>query len=334
MHEKIMKNLLAIVITGALLLGLNACGGGDDGNGGSSPVGTAPTTPIALNSNNAEQVSGLAFESADGLITTGGLLPLAAQTHKAKKDKASLHKINELVMGKLNYHEAGGKVVTGVTQTQSCSGGGDVTITGDENSGTASMSFNQCAEGDLVINGSISLSGVTQTGTAPNETVSMTISYNNLSVTQGGETGKINGAYTATISTSDTGTESTLSGTLLSVTEGGQIHDLSNFRFTETRVNATLLATTTADYTLSSTLINGSVNVNVTTQTPFETDFSASYPHSGMLLIQGADSSIRVTVLGDENSLPLDQQIQLEIDANGDGAYETTVTTSWEALDD
>jgi hypothetical protein len=332
MYVQVMKNLSTTVISGALLLGLNACGGGDDGNGASSPVGAAPTTPIALNSNNAKQVSGLVFDSADGLITTGDLLPLATQNQTAKKNKASLQEITALTVEKLNHHEASSEVATGVTETQPCSGGGDVTMTGDENSGTVSMSFNQCVESGFVINGSVSVSGVTQTGTAPNQTMSMTIRYNNLAVTQGGETVKINGAYTATMASSDTGTQSTLSGTLLSVTEGGQIHDLSDFSFTETLVTATSLAMTTADYTLSSTLING--RVTVTTQTPFETYPSASYPHSGVLVIQGADSSIRVTVQGDANSLPLDQQVKLEIDANGDGTYETIVNTSWEALDD
>ncbi|MEN8133736.1 MAG: hypothetical protein ABFS45_26985 [Pseudomonadota bacterium] len=332
MYVKIMKYLSATVIAGTLLLGLNACGGGG-GDGESSPVGTAPATPIALNPNNAEQVSGLALESADGLISTGGLLPLAAQTTAAGTKKASLHEITRVLMGKRNNHEAGGEVVAGATQQQSCSAGGDITMTMDENAGTASISFNQCAEGDLVINGSVSFSGITQTGTAPNETVSMTISYNNLSVTQAGTTAvSINGSYDVTVVSTGTEVTSTLSGTLLSITEGGQTHDLFNFQFTETLVNATLMTTTTADYTLSSSLINGSVTV--TTQTPLETDFGASYPHSGVLLIEGANSSIRLTVLGDENFLPLDQQVRLEIDANGDGTYETTVTRSWDALND
>jgi hypothetical protein len=289
---------------------------------------------ITLSPSNAQTVAALAYDSADGLVPTANLDSRVAVFSYTGANGSKTPKSQSIVARLVTQAVADRDTrrVAGLIETNDCPVSGSFTIEIDETAGTGSLSYSQCDIGDGVINGVISFSDLAQTGTEPNTTTTMSIRFNNLSVTDTGGTIRINGAYSATVvSTSDTET-TTVSGALLSVTEGIQTHELSNFTFTESSdPNLTGPTTVTADYTLNSTLIGGAVTVN--TLVPFVTDFGASYPRTGSLLIIGAQSGMKLTAQGDESFLPSDLQVLLEIDGGGDGVYETTQTMAWADLD-
>jgi hypothetical protein len=319
-----MKAIRDMGCTGVCLLLVTACGGG--GGGGGSDPGDAQL--ITLSPTNAETVAALAYHSAKGLVPNADLgtpVTILSATGGPTGPKTS---VPALVIPDM----ADRRRVAGLIQTADCPVSGSFTIDFDEAAGTGSLSYDQCDTGDGVVDGVISFAGLAETGTAPNTTVVMSVSFNNLTVTDTSETLGINGAYSATVvSTADT-VEARVSGNLLSVTEGVDNHSLSHFTFTETSyLNQTGPTTATADYTLSSTLIGGAVTVN--TPVPFVTYVGATYPHTGSLLINGAQSTMKLTAQGDENYLPLDQQVLLEIDSDGDGVYETRQTMAWTDLD-
>jgi hypothetical protein len=65
---------------------------------------------------------------------------------------------------------------------------------------------------------------------------------------------------------------------------------------------------------------------SVATATPFLQTFAQAYPHQGQLRAAGLNSSaVRVTALSAT-------QVRVDLDANGDGAYEATKDVAWSAL--
>jgi len=68
--------------------------------------------------------------------------------------------------------------------------------------------------------------------------------------------------------------------------------------------------------------------VSVTTLTPFETTPGRTFPHTGALQITGlGGSTIRLTVNGDETGAS--PQLTIQLDADGDGVFETTLGANW-----
>ncbi len=63
----------------------------------------------------------------------------------------------------------------------------------------------------------------------------------------------------------------------------------------------------------------------------FTTNSPWLYLSSGVMLVTGSNSSLKRTVQGDESYPPV-QQVLIEVDNDGDGTFETTLTTSWSSL--
>jgi hypothetical protein len=104
---------------------------------------------------------------------------------------------------------------------------------------------------------------------------------------------------------------------------------LANFTITEAQLGA--IITTTANFTVSSSALNGSVTV--VTSTPLVTLTTANHPQSGVVTVTGSNNSkVRVTVLGSHPTAA--NQVRIEVDPDGDDVYASPPTlVSWSTLD-
>jgi hypothetical protein len=196
------------------------------------------------------------------------------------------------------------------------------------------VTFASCTDAGITINGSFMLSNIL--GTAPgNFSASVSI---NLSITASGFAGEnFSGSFSISVSTTTTTpttTTITLTGTNISRQIGTDAELLRSFTFTAV-IDSTNNETDTVAFNYASTKIGGSVTVS--TSVAFQTSSTSSFPHTGTLIIVGApammganNSTIRVTVLGDETLVGT--QVTIELDANGSGTFGSPVNYSWTQL--
>jgi hypothetical protein len=226
----------------------------------------------------------------------------------------------------------------------SCTSGGSflVSVTDADNSGTVStgdlfaINFVNCNEGSGAVSGSLSfridsLSGTY--GTSPYN-VAVTMTFGNLGVSTTAYSGAINGAIT--VSGARTGANAftqSIATTSLSVTAtyGGlsRSRALTNFNATQTRVpdaTYTYLTRYSLTGTLTSSGFAGTQAVTFSTPTTFIGRYLDAAPYTGVLLIKGANNSgLSMTALSTT-------QVQLDLDANGDGIYENSSVVNWNTL--
>lgn len=161
-------------------------------------------------------------------------------------------------------------------------------------------------------------------------TLAMTLTA--FSVTTGSDMAQGDGTVTLTVSQAATVGEVTLATSRLALSgrTGGQ-----NFSTTLTDTKLTLRIETVngslrTSIRYNSSLASSSFNnkqVLITTPEALVITGSDSYPSSGYLLVQGdANSTLRVTAVNRT-------QARLELDAQGDGTYETQVLKAWTELE-
>jgi hypothetical protein len=101
-------------------------------------------------------------------------------------------------------------------------------------------------------------------------------------------------------------------------------HTVTSLRsaVTTSRVGGGLVSTVTASASLRSS-VWGDKTVQVSSDPNWVTRAGDDYPSSGRILIRGAaGSQIRLVALNA-------QQVRIELDANGDGQFESSVTRNW-----
>ena len=165
-----MKYISRLFLGLATALLVSACGGGGGGGGTVNP--TLPANAVTITNANAGQVA----DTAVGTLST-----LASINAVEADTPPSTAQVIDIVTGKVfDRSRRTQSVVTGVTQTYSCTGGGSVTVTYSETatSESGTVSFSSCTEYSITINGSVTYSSTWNNSTyAYTDTANGSISY-------------------------------------------------------------------------------------------------------------------------------------------------------------
>lgn len=319
------------------LFGLSACGGG--GGSGGAPNNPAESTMLGISASNYQAVGQSAVSSALFLNDTGGVVTAAESGGDPRLLRHAVDTARR-AMGVASRRQA---LLSGVEvrDTVPCSQGGSlaVSINDSNNNGSfdlgdsLTLDAQSCKEDGDVLQGRIAMSVQALTGVydSSNYSATLAMTLTAFSVTTGSDMAQGDGTITLTIGQTPTAGEVTLatSRLVLSGRAGGQ-----NFSTTLTDTRLTLRIETVNGSPRTSISYNSSLasssfdnkQVLITTPQPLVITGSDSYPSSGYLLVQGqANSSLRVTAVNRS-------QARLELDAQGDGVYETQLLKTWAEL--
>jgi hypothetical protein len=340
--NKNMKNLTFLLpLTISAAVALSACGGGGGGGGSTSgPVqNTIPTTTLspisatnsALAASNAYAASALISNSSTSV--TGVLTGVSIVGVNISTVAPALDLVNRA------YNRSAPKLLTGVAMSETCSGGGTLSLTGTvrsesvaSNGDTLTFAALNCIESGATLNGAftITLSGIS--GTAFNSSAwsaTLDTRFNAFSVAAGSEVVAASGDMKIAINQTSLNSASIgISGKSFqaSVSKAGvnvATRTLTDYSATAGIQGNTITAS--ANYTLSgNTSTLGKFEYSVKTAQPFVSTGGAT-TSSGSMIVNGASSSVTMTVV-DANS------VRLDYSAKGDGVITQTSTVGWAAF--
>lgn len=324
-------------------LALVSCGGG---GGDSTMVPTA--TDVSITSANQQAVArsvvsgGMALMWAQPLAAPGRATALDATAKRAAPAAQLLARITSrmasLTLGQASSARPGPLAVS--TETEACSDGGTVATTFDDrdNNGDASAGdivtavFAGCKEADLItLDGRavVQIATVAAVG-ADGLDLTGSFAFDDMSAVLGETTAELSGSVAASIALR-------AESVSVAMTVGGDALRVSAAApgFAESVVYETgmAIAVTANDAGTISLAMNGSFvsdslggRITVATAEPVRQFATDDYPSSGQFLASGVSGSqVRITVL---DAI----QVRLELDANGDGNFESTTPVAWGEL--
>lgn len=328
--------LLASTISAALVL--SACGGG--GGGSSTPAPTpapvsqfspilaANSTKVASNAHAANAAIGTSSSTVTDLLSG---VTIEGQSISAVAPALGL--INRA------YNRSGPKLLTGISATESCSGGGTVAINGTvksensvSNGDSVTFTATNCVESGMLLNGAFTLTFSGITGVAFGATpwgATIDARFDAFRVTTGSDAVAASGDMKIAIAQTST--------TASSVSITGK-----SFQATETKAGATVSNLTLADFSVTATgqgaTVSSAANYNLSGNTPALGQFAYSVrnitpfvsvaggvPTAGSFIVNGAASSVTMTVVAGGN-------VKLDYSAKGDGVITQTSTVTWAAF--
>jgi hypothetical protein len=298
-----------------------SCGGG--GGGGVAPPPPAPPpNPMALpiTADNAQDITEVVLES---VIATVEIIDFA--------DVVGLP-----AFGSSNQGIPKPVVRDIFVEIVSCDTG-EVTVTWNDADNDLDLStgdtfdaeFDMCffADSGQTLDGAVSFTNIVIVGEPDVITpwrFAITFSFDNLSGTDSSGTATIDGSLDVDLSSQDgVIIDLSVGTTSLTAQESGISVTLSNYLLTQTINLATLEQMISADGTLTSTELEGSVDFETLQEFVI---FGDDNPSSGQILISDANSSVLVTVLDN-------MSVQLEIDLTRDGTIDQTIVVTWTELD-
>lgn len=318
---------------------LASCGGG--GGGGSTSTGTASSGPqsVTITETNAKAVAGSALDavvSGSAASDTSGL-PLAVQVDTAAAAGTTrLQRIANLARSAANSYVATA-LPTGVSvsQTVGCAVSGTMTISGEVagSSGLVAgdwltVTMNSCVEAvGMSMNGALTLRVISGslTATMPFHVV-LQLTATNLTEVIDGVTEVTNGVvtldWTATSATSQS-LVATSSAISLRTSASGAKRTLRDFSQTMTINGSTSGAYLTGTVETDSTSLGGTTVIyTISTPTPVVWDEVTGKITAGVIKVVGANNAQLLITINSGGS------VTVQLDANGDGAFEKTITTT------
>jgi hypothetical protein len=304
-----------------------ACSGGTDqfGKEGSGPA----TGTFDITSTNGLAATKVAWESvvASGELTDlGGGLPISS-AGSGGLSKVSLTRPAGLAVSVIQ------NVPFGPFESP-CASDGSITISGDiadpllstlTFGDTFTVLSTMCDEGlGEVVDGLIEFTVGDFTGdlAAGTYLLSMDAVVTNLQVMTAADTLTSTGDATVSLDTSASPfIDASTSGTSMTTDSNASSETISNYRSNQTvdGNQQNLPYTMAASGTLNTTQLEGIV----TYSTPVEFNGEGvDYPLVGVLLVQGTNSSARLTAIDNVN-------VMIELDVNGDGEADQTINTTW-----
>lgn len=317
---------------------LAACGGG---GGGDSSTGLSG--PLQLNTGNYAVAAQEALSSATFVSSTGGLV-VAADAQPSAQGAWFAQVLGQLrkAPGRLSDIPV---LVTGATQTytQRCAQGGTLSFEANDANGnrtvdagdTVTMTASACTIDGETTSGRMAMTFTVVTGDPASSDVfdlSVSVGLTDFSTKDSTGTTVGNGSMVVQITSAGAGalTTTVVANNLsLRASYGASQYtrSMSNFTVREviTPVGTGYRSALSIDGSLASSAL-GSSSIAVSTVSPFVRTSSQSYPASGQALITGANGSkVRITLVGVGSVL-------IELDADGNGSYESSTTKQWRDL--
>ncbi len=332
---------VSFVLSAITLALLCACGGGGDGGGGSHFTGGSQSVTITPTNQTPVARAAVAGGFAVAQTQTSGTSTAASLTTRAHAVQYAIGRALDvstgLSTGRRTTASASAHPAANGTATVNCAAGGSFTTSFTDKDNNSALSigdvvtvtFNQCRDSSTEsLSGTIAVS-VTALTDADHFTA--TAAMQSLTVVENDLSSSINGSVTLAEAnaTQESDTTITVGSSGLAVATSSSSYSDSitfgnNTRIV-TRDYATPAETTvTLDGTISSTALGG--GLTLATLLPVLQLDNAAYPSAGQVLVTGANkSALLMTVLNAT-------QVQLQLDADGDGKYEATSSVAWSSL--
>jgi hypothetical protein len=327
-----MKSTNSLVAVGCAIA-LSACGGGGGNAGTTTPAPTSTLSYIAPA--DAAKAAGNGY-AAGALLnqSSTSLTDIVAGVSVAPAQLGVVTPVLDLV--KRALHVEGGRLLTGVTMSNACSGGGNVTINATlknentlSNGDTLTMTATNCIESGSTLNGalSITMSGVSAdfvNGTAG--AVTMDTRFTGFSVGEGSITDTLNGDMKIALNIqSATDLSIAVSGASLQASEQKSGTTVATRTLTAYSMTGSVHGTTVT--AASSFSVSGSANglgqfaYTVKNLKQFVSSTTSDQPTAGSLIVNGKASSVTATVVSNG--------IRLDYSAKGDGVTTQSSTVVW-----
>ena len=334
-----MNKGLKILIPGLAVALAAGCGGGGGGDG--SPAASDPEL-AAITAANAEDISGDVLDNVEDTAELGRFGDFGGMGVAAAPADPSLSKAAVAAATKAGTAQSGGlrtimSAAFELTEAP-CEVSGTVSISADLRSNDSlsagdyiEFSFNACDNGDgEIVDGRVawtiqSFSGDPDTGFFR---LGARLNFDNLTATEGSETGRINGAIDSLVDTESYPLISaSQSGDRLSISDGVHTVVMEDWitAVTADESSQPRAYTWDASGSISVPEHGGTVTYNVLETF---TGFGENPPDAGVLFIEGKDGgNITITVVSQG-------QVQIDVDYEGDGVVDDSKLVAWEDLDD
>jgi len=344
MAAKVYVRAVRLALACAGIAVLSACGGGGGGGGGSGGGGGGGggggpqpliyggvTTAAVITPTNASRIAANMMGSGDAAVLGGvaGVQVVAVSGQAPNVPGLTRRLDRALRLDQLT--RAGGPMsvlaALNVNETDNCDSGTvqiQGTVSDTDATGTLTVTYSACRTGTDTLSGTATMR-IDAFNTGFGIITDFTITYARVTFTSPGASADLSGTLRSQV-TIATNTEIltenfiTLNNStgLMTKTENMQVVNVYN----------SMLSPSSFSESVSGRVFDSAAGyVDLTTTTPvFFSTLSQSFPDSGQVLISGAaNSRIRLSALSAVLT-------KIDLDANGDGSFETSATLKWTDL--